>query len=408
MTSSAKRRLTLGLAFACFVALGMTTGLLGVAWPSMRGTFELPLDALVALLASSTAGFVAGSVLAGQAMARIGIGRFLLIANLLAAAGYFAYAIAPDWWVLVSIGLLTGLAGGAIDTGLNIYVAATHTVRIMNWMHAMFGVGATIGPLIMTLVVGVGMGWQLGYVIAALVYLVLGVLFIPVLGTMDFRGMAHISSDGEDRAVHLPPPAETLRLPIVLLSILLFLLYTGVESTAGQWTFSLFTEARSVSTYLAGIMTSVFWAMLTIGRIVFGAAAARLGINRLLRWSILGTVVSAALFMIPTLAVGFVAVGLMGLSLAAIFPTLTSDTPNRVGMRHAANAIGFQTGAASIGFAALPGLAGVLAARLGLEMLGPFLLITAVMMLITNEVAIWLVGRNRRRKRLAATASTTD
>lgn len=408
ITSTAKARLTLGLAFACFTALGITVGFLGVAWPSMRDTFGLSLDALVALLVSSTIGFVAGSVMAGQAMARVGIGRFLLIANLLAAAGFFGYAVAPGWWVLVAIGLLTGWAGGAIDTGLNIYIAATRTVRIMNWMHAMFGVGATIGPLIMTLVIGMGLGWQVGYVVAALINLALGLLFIPVLGMMDFRGIAHAPAGGDTPNAHLPTPAATFRLPIVLLSIVLFLLYTGVESTAGQWAFSLFTEARSISTYLAGIMTSVFWAMLTIGRIVFGAAADRIGIERLLRWSMGGTVVSAALFMVRAPAIGFVSVAMMGLSLSAIFPTLTSDTPHRVGLRHAANAIGFQTGAASIGFAVLPGLAGVLAARLGLEMLGPFLLVTAILMLIANEGALFLVRRNRRRMKPAAAQSTAD
>ncbi len=389
------RRYTLGLAFVCFVALGMSNGMLGVAWPSMRGTFGLPLDALVAFLISSTIGFTTGSVLSGQMITRIGIGRFLLIMNLVAAIGFIGYVVTPGWWVLVFMGMLTGWGAGAIDTGLNIYVAATRTVRIMNWMHAMFGVGATIGPLVMTGIVGAGLSWRLGYVLAAAVHLGLALLYVMVLSHLDFRGMAPIASaTGEPgRAIS---PLTTLRVPIVLLSVLLFLLYTGVESTTGQWAYSLFTESRSISTYMAGIMTSLFWAMLTTGRFVFGAAAQRIGIDRLLRWSMVGTILSAGLFMIPTTVAGFVSVGLMGLSLAAIFPTLTSDTPHRSGLRHAANAIGLQTGAASVGFAILPGLAGVLAARLGLEMLGPYLLVTSVMMLVTNEVAMWLVRRNRR------------
>jgi fucose permease len=399
------RRYTLVLAFACFIALGMSNGMLGVAWPSMRGTFGLPLDALVAFLISSTIGFTTGSVLSGQIMARIGIGRFLLVMNLIAAAGFIGYVITPGWWVLVAMGLLTGWGAGAIDTGLNIYIATTRTVRIMNWMHAMFGVGATIGPLIMTAIIGAGLSWRVGYVLTAAVHLTLALLYISVLSYLDFRGMAHVATADEPEARPVTP-LETLRVPIVLLSVLLFLLYTGVESTTGQWAYSLFTEARAIPTYLAGLMTSLFWAMLTIGRIVFGAAADRIGIDRLLRWSMIGTIFSAGLFMIPSVVAGFVSVGFMGLSLAAIFPTLTSDTPVRVGLRHAANAIGLQTGAASVGFAILPGLAGVLAARLGLEMLGPYLLVTSVMMLVTNEVAMRLVRRNRLVA--AAAASSAD
>jgi fucose permease len=404
---TSKGRFTLGLSFACFVALGIGNGLLGVAWPSIRAAFGLPLDALVALLISSTVGFVFGSVTAGQLMARLTIGRFLLLTNLLAVAGFIGYAVAPGWWILVACGVLTGWGAGAIDTGLNIYVAATSTVRIMNWMHAMFGVGATIGPLIMTTVVGLGIGWRFGYVIAALVHLTLGLLLIPVLKQMSFRGMTYDpATHGDPR--HPEPALATFRLPIVLLSILLFLLYTGVESTTGQWSFTLFTEARGISTYLAGIMTSLFWAMLTLGRILFGAAADRIGVQRLLRLSMAGAVFSAALFLLRSPAASFVSVGLMGLSLAAIFPTLTSDTPQRAGPAHAANAIGYQTGAASIGFAILPGVAGVLAARLGLEVLGPYLVITSALMVMTNEITIRLVARNNRHAILREAGVTLE
>ena len=50
--------LLLGLAYLGFVSLGLPDGLLGVAWPSIRATFSLRLDALGVLLVSTTAGYV--------------------------------------------------------------------------------------------------------------------------------------------------------------------------------------------------------------------------------------------------------------------------------------------------------------------------------------------------------------
>lgn len=390
------------LSFASFVALGMVNGLLGVAWPSIRASFQLPLDALVALLASSTVGFVLGSVLVARVMARTGVGWALLIANLLAAVALFGYAVSPGWWVMVALGLLGGWASGAIDTGLNIYVAATRSVRTMNWMHACFGVGATLGPLIMTAIVTMGLSWRLGYVVAGLVHLALGLTCLSVVRTMTFRGTAHTTETGEPARPE--PIARTLRLAAVWFSILLFLLYTGVESTAGQWTFTWFTEGRGVPAYIAGTMTSVFWAMLTLGRVVFGAAAARIGTERLLRLSMVGTVLASLLLLLNSIPAGFVAIALMGLSLSAIFPTLTSDTPHRVGLRHAANTIGLQTGAASVGFAILPGMAGALAERAGLESLAPFLVVTSLLMLFTNQAAVHLMRRQRAMKAAAGSS----
>lgn len=399
ISSATSGRTPLALAFTSFVAIGTVNGVLGVAWPSIQASFGLPLDALAWLLTSSTIGFFAGSVLAAQLIEKLGFGRFLLLCSFVAALAVFGYVIAPSWWVMVACGLFVGVGGGAMSTGLNIQVAATSTVRTMNWMHASFSVGASIGPLLMTAIIGAGQSWRLGYIVAGLVYLGLGLAFLAALRQGSFFDAPRSLSD--EREYNLPKvarrtrPAETLRLPVIWLSVVLFFLYTGVEASAGQWAYSLFTEARGVSTYVAGAMISVFWAMLALGRIVFGAAAVRIGVERLLRLAMIGVLLSAALLVVRVTPVGFAALALMGLSLSIIFPTLTAHTPRRVGIDHAANAISFQTGAASIGLALLPSLAGFLAARVGLESLGPFLVVGSLLMLTANQVASRLARRSR-------------
>ncbi len=379
----ARSRYPLMLAFTCYVALGMMGGLLSVAWPSIRDTFGLPLDALAVLLAATTTGVVAGSVLSARLMARLGVGWSLMVANVVGILAGVGYVVAPSWAIMIAAGLTWGLAQGVINTSLNIYVAANHSVRTMNWMHASFGVGATIGPLLMTAIVAAGLSWRLGYVAVAGVHLALALLFITVAGTMNFRGASQAAGD----TARPMPMAATLRLAVVWLSILLFMLYTGVETTAGQWTYTWFTEARGASAYVAGTITSVFWAMSTLGRVVFGASAARIGIERLLRTCMVGVVLASLLLLPRTLPTGLAAIALMGLSLSIIFPTLTAHTPARVGRQHAANAISLQTGMSSIGLALLPGLAGIIARRVGLEALGPFLVVGAVLMLLLNTAA---------------------
>ncbi len=388
------------LAFGTFVGLGVASALLGVAWPSVRDTFGLPLDALAPLLASSTAGFVVGSVTSGQLSARMGMRPFLFLNNAIAAAGLAGYVIAPSWAIMVALGFLVGWGSGGLDTGLNIYVARKHSVRTMNWMHASFGVGATIGPLVMTGAIASQFGWRAGYAVAAALHLALGIAFLvskrtapqPLLSADNASEAAGVEAQHEKRA----PTLRTLRMPLVWFSILVFFLYTGVESTAGQWTFTVFTESRGISVAAAGLATSVYWGMLTFGRVVLGAGAERWGIERLLRWSMVGTVFASVLLAIGGVWVGFVGYGLLGFALSTIFPTLTADTPRRVGLKHMATAIGFQTGAASIGFAVLPGVAGYVAQRVGLESIGWILVATSVAMLIANEISVYIAGRGRR------------
>ena len=70
-----KRQFKIGLillAYVAFISLGLPDGLLGVAWPSMRADFALPLDALGMLLVASTAGYLTSSFFSGRIMARLG------------------------------------------------------------------------------------------------------------------------------------------------------------------------------------------------------------------------------------------------------------------------------------------------------------------------------------------------
>ncbi len=392
----ARRRFSISLAFACFVAQGVNNSMLGVAWPSIRDTFGLSLDAIGLLFVALTVGYVTGGISATKLMARLSIGRSLLLANLIAALGMLGFAIAPSWLTIAATGLMVGWTGGVIVASLNIFIAATRTVRIMNWMHASYGVGATIGPLVMTAVIGTTYGWRAGYLIAGLIYAVIGLLFLTVLPQLEFREMGAGQPGVDGKSARPASTLATLRLPLVMLGVLALLFYTGIEATTGQWSYSLFTEARGISPYVAGIMTSLYWGMLTLGRIIFGAVADRIGIIRLLRLSMVGTVLAASLFLIPLPLFSVLSIAWMGLSLSAIFPTLMSDTPNRVGYEHAATAISYQTSSASVGQAALPGLAGILAARFGLEILGPFLLVSALLMFFTHEAAVRLRKQKRR------------
>src|SRR5512138_408589 len=166
MLAKAKRNPRLGLillAFIAFVALGLPDGLLGVAWPSIRTGFSIPLDAIGMLLTSATAGYMTSSFLSGTIVTRIGVGRVLAASCAMTGAALIGYTLVPEWWMMVLIGVFGGLGAGAIDAGLNTYVAAHFGEGLMQWLHASWGVGVTMGPIIMTTGLTLFHTWRLGY-----------------------------------------------------------------------------------------------------------------------------------------------------------------------------------------------------------------------------------------------------
>ncbi len=383
-TTSVRKRaaLLVGLAFAAFISLGLPDGLTGVGWPSIRITFGLPLDALGALASTTTVGYLISSFLSGRLLARLGVAWLLILSCLAAAISLLAYSAAPVWPVMVVFGLLAGLGAGAIDAGLNTYAAEQFSPRTMNWLHASFGLGAASGPLIMSSVLSMGQSWRLGYLIVGVAQLALAGCF--ALTRREWH--AHAESGGPAPAASAPM-VQTLRLPTAWLSILLFFLYTGLEFSAGQWLYSLLTEARGLLPALAGLWVSVFWGSLMVGRLVSGAVVERISMRSLLQLCMGGAVLGVVLLWINLAHwLSFIGVALLGLSLAPMFPSLIALTPARMGPAHAANTVGFQVAAAMLGGALLVTAFGLTAGRFGLEALGPFLFVNALLLVVVYEL----------------------
>ncbi|MCL4271584.1 MAG: MFS transporter [Anaerolineales bacterium] len=384
------------LSFVAFISLGLPDGLIGVAWPSIREHFSLRLDALGMLLIASTAGYITSSFLSGKLIAKLGVGGTLAASCFLTTTGLIGYTFVPAWWMMVLLGVILGLGAGAIDAGLNTYVASHFGEGLMQWLHASFGVGVTLGPLIMTAGLNFFNAWQWGYRAVGTSQMILAACFlltIPMWQNHDPH--PHEEAQPTKLTDYKTSITETLKQPSVWMSLLLFFIYTGVELSFGSWTYSLLTLSRNVPTDVAGLWSGSYWATFTLGRILAGLLTRRLGVkNLLVAGQVMAVCGAALLWWNPFPAASIIAVSVIGFALAPIFPGLVSLTSLRVGDHHAANTIGMQISAAGLGAALIPGLAGVLAQNISLEIIPAYITILLIVLISlyyltsykTNEV----------------------
>jgi fucose permease len=381
--------LLLLLAYAAFISLGLPDTVFGVAWPSLRSEFGLSQSAIGAVLAAAVTGYFLSGILAGAAIRQLGVGGLLAISSIVAALALLGYALAPSFNTFFPIALVMGLGSGAIDSGLNSYAAGHFSVRQVNWLHACWGLGASIGPLIMTAAIARGHGYRAGYSVLALVLGAMALAFLLTRRAWDDRAGASTPSAGATaEASARPGVRETLKSGRVWLQILTFFIYTGLESTVGQWCFSLLREGRGLSVEAAGSWTSAYWASLTLGRVALGFVVDRFGPDRLLRGASLGVVLGAAAFVVSDGSLGRAGLLLMGLSLAPVYPTLMARTPARLGSGLAHHAIGFQVSAAVLGSSLLPALVGILIASTGLGAISGMALGLSLAFLLVHELLL--------------------
>jgi len=409
-----QKRLPLGVGLVflgalAYVWLGLPAGLLGVAWPSMRQDFLVPQDALGALFLASNFGYLPCTFLAGRLAARFHLGVLLAASTFLAGSAFAVYALSPSWWVVVGAGVLSGVGGGGIDAALNIYVAANHGERAMQWLHACYGVGAMIGPILMTLAISSLGSWRWGYSIVGAIEWGLAVCFLVTVSRWNGRvgrgaeakpqteghafgregsAAAHQESSlsagrAESAAVSRQVPLlHTLREWSVWLSMLLFFVYMGLEVTLGSWAYTLLTEGRAVSPRAAGFFMSGYWGIFTIGRLAAGLYIRRFALRNIVVGSlgVAGIGLVLLTLNVPGL-LNLIACALVGLAISPVLAALLSETPTRVGPTHMANTIGMQLAATAVGAAVLPSLAGVVAGRISLQAVPAYLLGVLVLLL---------------------------
>ncbi len=377
----------IALTFVAFVTLGLPDGLLGVGWPSIRTGFAIPLDAIGMLLAAGVAGYMTSSFLSGFLLSRIGVGRVLAASCFLTGSALIGYTVVPQWWLMVVLGVFSGLGAGAIDAGLNTYAATHFGEGLMQWLHASWGVGTTLGPLVMTFGLAVFSTWRFGYQVVGGVQLVLAACFALTLTMWNRNNVIPKTPDEKRLTDYKTRMRDTLRQPRVWLSVMLFFLYVGVEGGLGIWTFSLLTESRGVQETRAGFFAGSYWFSFTIGRIAAGMVADRVGVNKLVQGGLTGALLGTGLLIWnPTEMANLLAVAVIGLSIAPIFPAMMSGTTTRVGRHHAANTIGMQMAAAGFGMAVIPSLMGVLAQWISLETI-PLSLLAVCTVLLGSYIA---------------------
>jgi fucose permease len=368
----------------------------------MRTAFALEQSRFGLIFLGLGCGYCASGFFGGKLTHLLGLGNLLWTSSALVAVAMFAGGVAPGWPVIVGAAVVWGLGSGGIDAGLNAYAARHFSARHMNWLHACYSLGATLGPLVMTAMVVRQGNWRLGY---TAVGGALGLMALLFLATR--RGWTEPEATTPDATPDGPTggPRQAVGIraalgeSLVRLQIVLYFLYGGLEFTVGQWCFTILTESRGVQAEFAGLLAGGYYGAIGVGRVAAGAVAHRIGLDRLVRLAMFTILVGAVLYGFAgeaaagDLRLDFVGLLIVGLGLAPIFPSVMTRTPQRLGAEVATHAVGFQVSAAMLGAALLPGLAGMLAEQMGLEAVARFTLPAAVLLAGTHEWILLCAAR---------------
>lgn len=374
--------LLLPVIYLAFISLGLPDGLLGAAWPSMYQALGAGLSWAGAVSMIISAGTIVSSLGSDWLNSRLGTGKVTAGSVALTAAALFGFSSCTAFWQLCLWAVPYGLGAGSVDAALNNYVALHYESRHMSWLHCMWGIGATIGPIIMGRALAAG-SWQGGYRVISLLQIVLTAVLVfslPLWKRPDEDGAA-VGVTPEHRS--LP---QLLRIPGVPEVMVSFACYSAVECTAGMWAASYCTLVRGIDAETAAGWASLFYLGITVGRFFCGFLTMRFNDHQMIRGGQAVILLGLVLIFLPGgNRILFAGLMIVGLGCAPIYPSIIHETPANFGRNLSMSMTGVQMAAAYVGTTLLPPLFGLLAQHISMTLFPWYLLVALVVMTGSSE-----------------------
>ncbi len=374
-------RWLIGVAFAAFILIGLNDGGIGVLLPSLQVFYKVDKAIVSLLFMAGTCGYLISAFSSGPLVAKLGLPRFLRLAGAAFVIGTFLVSLKPVFPIALLGYAIIGFGIGLIDAGLNSYIAALpRSTALLNYLHAFFGTGALLGPLVGSTILAINWEWNIVY----LIWAGLGLTVLLAFGLVFNQATIPAAPVATGPEVGGSVLAATLKLPMVWLAAVFLAAYTGAEVSLGSWGYTFLTEQRQEAALVAGWAVSGYWLGLTLGRLTLGWVGEKIGQKRLIQACLVGVVVGVALIWAVPIG-GVSAFGLLvaGFSLGPIFPTTIGLISTIVPERLQPSAIGFAASMGGVGVALFPWLAGILAESIGIWTLLPFVMaLTAIMLII--------------------------
>jgi fucose permease len=371
--------------YISFISLGLPDALLGSAWPSMYETLNVPVSYAGIISMIISGGTIISTLFSGKSIRKLGTGKLTAISVGMTAIALFGFSISTSFWHLCLWGIPYGLGAGSVDAALNNFVALHYKARHMNWLHCFWGVGATLGPYIMGILLTNGFKWNSGYFTISLIQIALTLVLFFTLPLWKEKKTNNKSKEEEYKNYSLK---DVVALPGAMSIMIAFFSYCALEATTGLWAASYLVLNRGISAEIAAKWAASFYFGITIGRFISGFITFKMNNKNMIRLG-QGIIILGLLLLILPFSnyTAFIGLILIGLGCAPIYPSLMHSTPTNFGKDVSHSIIGVQMASAYLGITLMPPLFGFLQEHFDIRLYPIYLIILAFLMIVMVENA---------------------
>jgi len=374
--------------YLSFISLGLPDSLLGSAWPSMYGGLNVPLHYAGYVSMIIAGGTVISSIFSERIIRRLGTGVVTAFSVFMTAVALLGFSLSGAFALLCFWAVPLGLGAGSVDAALNNYVALHYKAKHMSWLHCFWGVGASMGPIIMSFFLINKNSWNLGYRSIGLIQCCLvAMLFITISLWGKNKPQTNIEKNETFKGLKFN---ELFQIAGVKQILIAFFCYCSLETTTGLWGSSFLVMEKNISPEIAAQWISLYYIGITSGRFISGFLTMKLNNRQMVRLG-QGLIVCGIIALLLPIGNVLLLPGffLIGLGCAPIYPSLLHETPRNFGSEKSQAIMGIQMASAYIGTTFMPPLFGQITSILNFKVfplfIGAILLLNIIMVEILNR-----------------------
>lgn len=344
--------------YLSFISLGLPDSMLGASWPLIYPSIGADVSQAGVISMVVCSGTIVSSLSFSSLRRRFSTRAITAFSILITSVSLFLFGRAQSIAMILPIALLLGLGGGCVDSALNNYVSLHYSTGAMSFLHGFWGVGTTIGPILLGVIIPLGYTWRTGYSAISAIQGVILVLFLIGFPLWKLNEEKE-KEEGKEEDGPTLTMKEAIKRNGAVFALLGFFSYCSLENTIMVWN-ATYMVSKGLGEAVAASYASLFFWGMTIGRISTGFVANRAGDAGMIR--IGGIILLIGIISVPFVPVSYfwVVLLLLGLGAAPFYPMMMHQTPILYGRDASAALIGLQMTSAYVGSTLMPPLFGAL------------------------------------------------
>lgn len=265
---------------------GFLSSTKGITLPIIKEQFGINYTSSGLILFFSSIGYLSATFSTGFLITKFGFKKVLIGAFSVSIGSAVVFFLSSSYALVIFGYFLMGFSFGLFEVSVNslaVKIFIRNIVVLMNLTHLFYGVGAAIGPSYSSFIIKSGFNWSYIYLFF------IAVLAFSIIAIIPVRFPAPDVTEGGSMFVNFKALMKNRK---IWMFVFLLGFIMSIEMGLSSWVVNYLSVTKLVSIEKGSVYLTLFFAFMTLGRLISGFIGAKIGHIRIIFIYLAGLVVS--------------------------------------------------------------------------------------------------------------------